>query len=167
MAKQAFQFLDAVALTNSVVTENGTYVLTSSASVSNTVGLKSMKLVIEYSNINPDFGAVPQTFDIDAVVEGRFGARWFPIAYQFTPYRNPFNGNQRIIQLQPLMSGFDAGVDDIMWVGDATRARISRQQGQLPDTEFRLCILVTERGYGGSGAFQGVTVTALGEAFDA
>lgn len=177
MPKQSFSFYNNQTFNNSVVTGNGTFLLSSSASINNSVGsLKSLKLVTEYSNISPDFGENPQTFDLDVVVEGQFGTRWFPIAYQFSPYRNSFNGDQRIIQLQPNIAGFDAGVDDVVFVGDSTIARISRQQGSLPDSAFRMCILITERGYveetpgvwvPGPGSFQGVTISALGEAFDA
>jgi len=179
MAKQSFSLFEDQEFNNSVVTGNGTFLLASSAAVNNSVGgFKSLKLVVEYSNVVPEFGDNPQTFDLDVVVEGKFADRWFPVAYQFTPYRNPMNGNQRIIQLQPSIAGFDAGVDDVIYVGDSTIARISRQQGSLPDSQFRMCLQVTERGWvetspgsgvwqPGPGSFQGVTVTAVGEAFNA
>lgn len=177
MPKQSFSFYQDTVLTNASVTGNGTFTLGNSTPVNNSVaGFKSLKLVTEYSDIVPSFGENPQTFDIDVVVEGLFSGRWYTIAYQFTPYRNPNNGNQRIVQLQPTISGFDAGVDDVVFVGDSTIARISRQQGSLPDSQFRMCVLVTERGYTetspgvwvpGPGSFQSVKISALGEAFDA
>jgi hypothetical protein len=181
MSKQAFTFFDNVTINNTQVTGNGTFLLASSTPFNNgssTTGFKSLKLVVEYGEISPPFGNDPQTFDVDVVVEGLFGTRWTPLAYQFTPYRNPNNGNTRIIQMQPSLSGFDAGVDDVVFVGDATLARISRQQGVLPDSQFRMCLLVTERGYvestpgsgvwvPGPGSFQSVKISAFGEAFDA
>ena len=170
--KQEFTLWNNQAFTASGagINANGTYELATSDGVNNAVGgFRSLKLIMEYSDISPDFGVNPQTFDIDSVVEGYNSnlLRWYPVAYQFTAYRNPMNGNTRIIQLQPSLSGFDAGVDDIMWVGDSTLARVSRQQGNLPDTQFRVRITVTERGYGGPGAFQSVSISAYGEAFDA
>lgn len=137
--------------------------------IQNAGGFKSLRLVIQYDEVAPGFGSVPQSFDIDAEVEG-FNSSvdlWFPLAYQFRPFSNPGQGAKRIIMMLPSMAGFDAGVDDIIWIADKTEARISRQQGNLPDSKFRVKLKVTERDFGGPGAFQSVKLTAFGEAFDA
>lgn len=171
MAKQAFTLWDNAILTNAVVTGNGTFDLAISDEQPNTVALRSLKLVTSYEDILPpsqdaNGDTQPISFGIDAVVEGEFGGKWFPIAYQFTSASRAERGPMRIVQLQPSIAGFDAGVDDIMYVGDEVIARTSRQQGNLPDTKFRVRLRVTERDFGGPGAFQSVKVSAMGEAFD-
>jgi hypothetical protein len=172
MAKQTFTIWDNFPINNTAITGNGTFELAVSAEQINTVDLRSMKLVLDYQSILPPSedaqgNTLPISYDIDAVVEGYFGGRWYPIAYQFSPMNRPSRGPTRILQLQPDIAGFDAGVDDIIFVGNSVVARVSRQQGNLPDTKFRVCILATERDFGGPGAFQSLVLSASGEAFDA
>ena len=85
-----------------------------SAEQQNSVALRSLKLVMEYEDILPN--QLPFGFGIDCVVEGKFGSKWFPVAYQFSEFNRPTRGPTRIIQLQPGIAGFDAGVDDLVYV---------------------------------------------------
>lgn len=170
MPKQDFLVFNQEVVTSSSlgIDGNGTFELTG-PEISNAASFKSLRLVMQYDGVTPGFGQVAQSFDIDCEVEGYNGSvdLWFPIAYQFRSFRNPEQGKKRIIMMLPSMAGFDAGVDDIVWVADKTEARISRQQGNLPDSRFRVKVKVTERDFGGAGAFQSVNITAFGEAFDA
>lgn len=178
MPKQTFTLWNEQVITaaNALepVTSDGTFKLAVSAPVSNSQGaLRSLRLVLRYDSITPDAPELPedpsQTFDISAIVEGRGedGTQWFPVAYQFSPFKATYQGRERIIILQPNILVLDLGVDDIIFVNDATRARVSRQQGAVPDTEMRVALSVTERGFGQGGAFQSVKISGFGELFDA
>lgn len=166
MAKQAFIFWEDQVITAAElgINGNGTYELALSAEQTNSTALRSLKLVMEYADILPN--VLPFGFDIDCIVEGQFGSKWVPVAYQFSPFNRPTRGPTRIIQLQPEIAGFDAGVDDIIYANDMTIARISRQQGILPESNFRVKVTVTERDFGGAGAFQSVKLSGMGEAFN-
>lgn len=176
MPKQTFTLWNNQTITalDAGVNANGTFHLATSAEISNSQSaLRSLQLILRYDSVIPEApqlaGEPAQTFDISAIVEGRSedGTQWFPIAYQFSPFRSSFQGSERILMLQPNIIVIDLGVDDVIYVNDGVRARVSRQQGAVPDTAFRVCVTVTERGYGGGGAFQSVTLTGFGELFDA
>lgn len=152
--------------TDAGIDGNGTFELALSDSVSNILSIAKLELIIEYANIDPDFGAIPQSFIIDAVVEAERNNKWYPIAYQFSSYKNNQSGSLRIIKLETTLSGFDAGVDDIIFAGNTTIARVSRQQGGVPGSGFRVKLLVTEFDHGGAGAFESVTISASGELYD-
>lgn len=168
MGAASFTLASNIQKTNSVVTANGLYDLWLSADQSNPLGLTSLKMVIDYKDSSPGYGGPALTFEIGFVIEARIGSNWYPIAYQFEPYRAPTDGNgkKRILVLQPDISTFDAGIDDVMWVGGETVARVSRQQGKLGDL-WRARMIVRENGYGGAGAFQSVTFDCYGETYDA
>ncbi|RKZ92521.1 MAG: hypothetical protein DRQ40_08660, partial [Gammaproteobacteria bacterium] len=169
-AVDTFVFWDKVELTaaDAGINANGTFTLALSSEHSNSpAGNPMLKMVMTYDGITPDFGSVPQTFDIDCVIEGKNGNEWFPVAYQFAPFRKSKEGRIRILSLEPSVAGFDAGVDDVMFVGDTVEARVSRQQGRLPATSFRVRVSVTERDYGGPGSFQEVCLSGFGEVFGA
>lgn len=155
-------------LNNTAITGNGVFTLFTSATINNSVGLASGRVILDYSSANPsDNGTNTITYAITAVLEGLQDSVWYPVAYQFEPYKgNSANGNQRIMVVQPGIQAFDAGIDDIIWVGDTTIARVSRQQGKLP-TALRLKMVCKENGFGGSGAFQSVVVKAMLEMYDA
>lgn len=154
-------------INNTAITGNGIFTLFTSSTINNTFGLTSARLVLDYSSPNPaDNGSNTITYSIGAILEGLQDSIWYPVAYQFEPYKgNSANGNQRIVVVQPGIQSFDAGIDDIIWVGDTTIARISRQQGRLP-ASLRLRIICKESGYGGSGAFQSMILKAMLEMYD-
>jgi len=173
MAKQTFTLWDNELFTalDAGVDGDGTFDLAISEEQSNSVSLRSLKLIMQYRSIAPPAEDAQgntqyQSFGLDCLVEGDFGGSWVPVAYQFTPFNRPSRGETRIIQLQPSIAGFDAGVDDIMYVGDSTIARVSRQQGVLPDSKFRVRIRLTERGFGSANAFESILLSGMGEAFD-
>jgi len=154
-------------LTNVDITGNGVFTLFAGTTVNNSVGLPCARLVLDYASIVPeDTGNNPISYSISPVLEGLQDQVWFPLAYQFEPYKGAgWNGHQRIVVLQPGISTFDAGVDDSVWVGDTTIARISRQQGRACQS-MRLKVVCKESGFGTAGAFQQVHLTALLELFD-
>ncbi len=147
------------------LTANGTALLWCSADQNNSTGQKSLRLVVRYDNVSPDFGSVPLTFELVAVVETKIGSKWSKSAYQFQPYRNSLGAEEHIIMLQPDAVVIDQGIPDVIYYGDEEQALIHRQQGKLGDV-WRACVYVTERGYGGPGAFASVKLTALAETFD-
>ena len=172
MAGEKFTIETNKALDSSAITENGRHQLYTSPSVSNASGnsgylYDSLRLVIDYENLNPDLRT---EFDIQAIVEssnGEDGAdqRWFPVAYQFEPfYRSDF-GPKREILLQPNLIVIDVGIDDIVYVG-GFEAAVSRQQGKL-GSDFRVVLILNERGFGTPEAFSGVDVSIYGEMFSA
>lgn len=169
MGSNKFAIADDLAINNGSISTNGSHVVYSSPVQSNSVGLSSLECVVEYANVLPEFGAIPITYRIYAVVEGRNDSgnsqRWYPIAYQFEGFRRDDDGRQRVIRMQPNMNTFDSGIDDIVYVGGETIARISRQQGQLPEA-WRVCVIVEEFDAGGAGAFQSANISIYGETFD-
>ena len=117
---------------------------------------------LDYHQLNP---VDIYSSGIGVVVEALNGGKWFPAAYQFEPYRNSENGNQRLIFLQPDISTYDDGIDSIVYVGDRTIARISRQQGRI-GSSFRVRVILSENNYGTANAFQNVTMSIYGELYD-
>lgn len=153
--------------TNSVVTGNGTFVLYQGATVSNNNALPCARLIVDFSNpVSVDDGVINPSYGITCVLEGIQDGVWYPVAYQFEPFRgNPDNGSQRILIVGPDISTYDTGIDDIVWVAETTSARISRQQGRIP-AQIRLKILVRESQFGTANAFSSVTIRALLELHD-
>lgn len=162
----AVSFCDAV-LTNSAVTGNGTFTIFTSSNVTNNNDIKSLRVVAKYSNPVPlDGNPDPTAYSIQCVIEGRVNTDvWYPIAYQYEPWRNFDEGDQRIILLQPNLSTIDTGIDDIIYAGGATVARLSRQQG-VAANPMRLRVLLRETAYGTPQAFQSIHLEVKGELFD-
>lgn len=150
---------------------NGTFDLFVGNQITNPNNMPSARLVVNYSNIQPvSDGSVALQFGLSVVLEGlAANGTWFPCAYQFESFKDSANGNTRVIVLQPDISDFNTGIDDIMYVADATVARISRQQGKMPGA-FRARVVLRENGWTagvrGPGAFQQVNVTITGELYD-
>lgn len=170
MSKAPFELWDAAVFTlaDTGLAGDGTVVLAESAFVANQNNpvLRAMNLIIEYDATPDGAGGLP-SFEIGAVVEGKNGAHWYPIAYQFSPYRYPQQGRKRIITLDPDATVLDAGVDDIVYVANEVQAKINRQQGTVPDEGIRVRLLLTEYDFGGPNSFQQATVTAYGELYNA
>lgn len=156
------------AFTNASITANGTYDLFVGVTQNNNNNLPSLRAVVDFSNFSPmEGGAVNPKYAITCLIESIQNGVWYPVAYQFEPYRgNPGNGHQRVIILQPGLVTFDVGLDDVVWVGDTTIARISRQQGKL-GSSFRLRVVLKEDGFGTPDAFQGGTIRVVAELHDA
>jgi len=152
---------------NTPITGNGSFTLITSNDLPNANNFNSLRMVIEYKITTP--ASNDRNFDITAVVESSNEVNptpmWYPIAYQFNSFRRDIQGTSRILILQPNMSTFDTGVDDVVFVA-GERARISRQQGKLGG-EFRLRIAILESGFGGPGGFQDMLISAYGERFNA
>ncbi len=162
MASQSFTLLNNQVLSLPGITSNGVYDLYTSATQNNNNNLPSIRMVIDYHQLNP---VDIYSSGIGVVVEALNGGKWFPAAYQFEPYRNSENGNQRLIFLQPDISTYDDGIDSIVYVGDRTIARISRQQGRI-GSSFRVRVILSENNYGTANAFQNVTMSIYGELYD-
>lgn len=151
------------------VSANGDYDLFVSAPVTNVLDQwTAARIVIDYEAAVPDWYSVGRNWDIFAVIEannGQSGAnqRFFPIAYQFEPYRNPGQGKQRVLLFGQQVPNAE-GVDDIVYIGGVV-ARISRQSSKVL-TDFRVRLSLREYGFGTPQAFQSVTVSIYGDLFN-
>lgn len=165
MAQQSFTLATNLVRASSAV--EGTSDLFVSSPIQNNNNLPNCRLVVVYDNITPDNSLNAQkTFGLTAVLEALLDGKWFPVAYQFEPFQNPDNGKQRIIVMQQDVQSFDAGIDDVVYVADATVARISRQQGKATGT-MRVRIILRENDADNVGAFSSVSLTIFGEFYDA
>lgn len=142
--------------------------LASSAEFSNSVvRANSVVVTLDYELITPDITAGLPPFSIGAVLEVKdANAKWNPAAYQFTPYRNSESPPKRIIRMQPDVQEFNAGIDNSVFPIDREIARISLQQGKLPETAFRVCLLLVDNDPSGPNKFVSVRVSASGEQYD-
>tara|TARA_R110002074_G_scaffold402324_1_gene607067 strand:+ start:136028 stop:136513 length:486 start_codon:yes stop_codon:yes gene_type:complete len=161
MAQDKFVLADNITIDNTAITANGEYDIFISDTKTNSVGLPSLRVVVEYSLLTP----VDIIGGINVVVESENNGSWYPIAYQFEAYINSQQGDKRIIMLQPDMSTYNDGVDSIIWFANKTEGRISRQQGKV-GTSFRVRVDLVENGFGGPYAFQSVKLNILGELYD-
>lgn len=162
MAQQSITIINAQVLSAGGVTGNGVFDLYVSATQNNNNALPGIRLIMDYSELqSPELPG-----GITAVVEAMNGSNWFPVAYQFEPFRNVDQGNQRIVYMAPGIDTYSDGIDSIVYVGGSTVARVSRQQGRV-GSSFRLRLLLEETAFGGGNAFQSVRVSAYGELFDA
>ena len=123
----------------------------------------SLRINIDYNNLVPDIG----NFAIGAIVEQEVSAEvWNPIAYQFSAHRTVYQGSSRIIVLQPNIDSFNQGIEDVVYPVDKEVARISRQQGKLPEAKFRLRIMLSDADPQGPYKFEQVKITANGEKYN-
>lgn len=155
---------DAV-LGNGVFTVFESPVLVNDTSQTN---FNSLRLVADFSDLQNAGGTDPVDFlgGLTCVVEGQIGNVWHPVAYQFEPLRNLDQGKQRIVILQPDMQTFDAGIDDIVFLGGSTAARISRQQGRV-GPRFRVRVQCSETDFSGPYAFRGARIQLTLERYNA
>lgn len=131
-------------------------------SQSNNNGLPSLRLVVDYSDMIPN--DIPGGLSV--IVEASNNGLYIPIAYQFEPYRNAENGNQRLLLLQPNMNTYNDGIDSVVYTGGRTVARISRQQGRV-GASFRVRVLLHEEpGIPESQRFQSVKIAIHGDLND-
>jgi hypothetical protein len=161
MAQDKFVLADNVTVDNSAITANGEYDLFISSTKTNSVGLPSLRVVVDYETLVP----VDLIGGLNIVIESENNGVWYPVAYQFEAFINAQQGNKRIIMLQPNMSTYNDGVDSIIWFANKTEGRISRQQGKV-GTEFRVRMALVENGFGGPYAFQSIKFNILGELYD-
>lgn len=145
-------------------------VLASSGEVENGPTARPSLLVeLEYELITPNITAGSPPFSLLAVIETKTPTtpvRWVPLMYQFSQIRNLGDPTKRILRMQPDISDFNAGIDDSIFLINRESARISRQQGFLPDQPFRVCILVVDNDPTGPNKFVSAVVSASGERYD-
>jgi hypothetical protein len=137
--------------------------LAQSSAISNATGQKGCRVVADFLSVIPD--APGGSFELTLLIEGKSTlGNWYPVAYQFSPFKYTALAPERQLILQPDISDFNTGIDDSVYVSREI-ARISRMQGFLPSTEFRVCLMLMDNNPGPNG-FQSVTVTAVGERYD-
>jgi len=123
----------------------------------------SVRVTIKYSSLQPNIGS----FSIGAILEGKdVNEEWVPLAYQFSPYRYINQAPTRHIILQPDMDTYNLGIDDVVFPVNDELARISRQQGRLPESLFRVRVVLEDSDPSGAGAWVQVAVTASGEMYN-
>lgn len=126
----------------------------------------SLMLTVNYDAVTPDITNGLPPFALSVTIEAKdSNGNWSPVAYQFSEWRNTQQPARRVIRMQPDISDFNAGIDDSVFIGSEI-ARISRQQGFLPESDFRVRLIVVDNDPTGPNAFQSVTVSAAGERYD-
>jgi len=124
----------------------------------------SVRVVLNYEGLQPNFG----NFFIGCLVEAKDDSgKWTPIGYQFTPLRSTQQAPQRIIIIQPNLDTFNSGIDDIVFPVDREVARISRIQGALPESKYRVRVILKDNDPSAASAFQNVTVSGSVEKYNA
>lgn len=154
-----------VEATSYTINANETVHLLTSAEITNDSGTiyDSLKVVIRYAELVNDGGSSK----IGAVVEAKDGnGNFYPILYQFSPMVQLNQGPERILIMQPDLSDFNAGIDDVIFPVNETVGRISRHQGILPESTFRVCILLVDSDPNGTEPFVSLKVSAEAEQYN-
>lgn len=137
---------------------------------SNSIGDSSLRLVVKYDELTPndnDGSQVAPSYEIGLLIEGRdANNNWFPIGYQFNGVKRTDLANPRTILLQPDISDFFSGVDDSVFVAGREIARISRQQGILPPSAFRVRLILIDQDPTGPGHFVSGVISVVGEKYN-
>ena len=120
----------------------------------------NIEIYVEYSSPVPDFGTVPQTWRLYALVEKNFAGRWVPLVEQATGWASENNGNRRMFVVSTGVGTDSDGVE--FWPTEDTREL--RKYGRV-EYDFRVKILLDEWGAGGPGAFQSANVTVFGDTY--
>jgi len=165
MAADAFAIWNDEVVNNSLVIENGEYLLAESDLITNQPGHSSLRLTIEYNDVLPI--SVAWNFDLTALVlapSNEQNPRWAVIAHQFNPFRRDIQGKIRTIELGPHLPNMES-VDDIVYYGNRSRERASLRPGRLSGTGFKLRIMLSEYSYGLPAAFQSMNLSAYGEMY--
>lgn len=154
-----------VEASNFTINPNETVHLLTSAEIGNNSGTiyNSLKVILSYKDLTPDGGSAK----IGAVVEAKdVNNKFHPILYQFSPLVQANQGLERTLIMQPDMSDFNAGIDDVIFPVNEAIARISRHQGILPESTFRVCILLVDSNPTGPDAFVSLKVSAEAEQYN-
>ena len=101
---------------------------------------KAAEITVKYDNLQwSGSGGVPE---LQAVIEAKAdNGQYFPIGYQFNPFRIDYDGQFHTIVVDPNVFWSDAGVSNIVYVGGRTIGEVSPQQVALP-TDWRICVHV-------------------------
>ena len=123
----------------------------------NNNGFNSIKVIIDYKDINPDVCDC----SITAVIEEEiYTDVWVAIANQFEGFAIEGNTSRRIIVLSPQFNS-NPGTDEVIAVPNGN-IRVSNTTGVAP-SKFRLRIYVQD--FGGNG-LQSLTLSAYGRKFN-
>lgn len=162
---ESFIIWDEQAIDNSAVTGNGQYHLLTSPIQTNSPERTSLQLNVEFIDI-PEDDAIQNTFLLEVIIESvNASGKTAILAKQFEPYVKAFKGKKREIIIQPNLFISDPGTDIVETIGNDVDTRISKFQGKLPEN-YRVCLILTENGFGSSGAFQSGKITVFGERYN-
>lgn len=85
---------------------------------------------------------------------------WVPLVSQGQSFIKQALYPQRILQLDPLVSASDSGLDSVISPLGQDTLRITREKGSLPARPFRVCIRLIDNDPAGSFPFTSVVVNA-------
>lgn len=144
------------------VDSNGTFRLYESAKIDSPNSENGLEVVITYKGMTPDPSNGGTNFRVSAIIETEdIAGNWHPFHSQYESFVRPAddqNDQKHIIKCDPKIFNLDEGVINDVSDGFAIVARESRKQALLPD-DFRVVILLSENGFGTTGAFQSIPVT--------
>ena len=157
MTVTAFSLVDNQTYLPADIVDDHIYV---SADQSNGTGSdksSSIRAVVDYHDLQSTDGTV----ELQALVEGKsVDGTYYPIAYQFEPFQLTGFEQSRSIVMQPDMFWFDAGIDNIVFIGNTTVQQVSNQTGILTDT-WRFCVRITDP----NNTFTSVRMSIFGERY--
>lgn len=126
----------------------------------------SIKISIDYQVLTPDISGA--SFFLNAFLEFKDALGNYKLAMtQFNSHNRSRNGPLRIMIMQPNIDTFNLGVDDIVFPIDRTLCRISRAQGELPQGEFRVKMVLQENNPAGANPFVSVRISGEVEQYNA
>ena len=141
------------------VTGNGIFRLYESPVITNQ-NRNSLEVTIDYGDPIPDPMVGGTNFRLTAWLETLDDSgNAYVFHNQFETYVARQQGNVHRMIMEPGLFVLDEGVVVDMWNGQEVIARESKKGGVTPDN-FRVVIALIENGFGTSGAFQSIEVSA-------
>lgn len=123
----------------------------------------ALTCTITYGAPTPDGADGGTAFHVWASIEAQDpDGGWYLLAAQNADYYHSGVNPGRRIVVDPGATVSNPGVDDQVWVGEASML-VSTHRAQLPATAFRLRIAVQDQAPDSAGAFASVPVTASWE----
>lgn len=155
MSATPFDLLTSEVLTDADVVNGLVYV---SPDQNNSPYQPNLRLVADYVGMSPADGS----FSLQALVEGKASnGQYYPMAPQNDPFYGFFDQKREIVA-DAAMFWPDAGIDNLIQVGNVQIARISPVQVTLPDV-WRVCIHATAEQPGAT--LGSVTISLYGEVY--
>lgn len=99
---------------------------------------KGAEITLSFDNLVSD-----DQVHFQAILEGKTSTgKWIPRAYQFDSFRASNTKQDRVILADPSILWLDAGISNIVYVGNKTIAEISPQAVTLPET-WRIVVKIS------------------------
>lgn len=162
MATTQFQLENNVTKTPADIVTNaqGKKFIYTSADQANGTGQDlstGLRVIVDYTAMAGD-----NATHLQAIVEAKsLQGTYYPLAYQFEIMKPVLAPQVHQIVLQPDMFWLDAGIGNLMFVGNKSIAVVSNQQGIMPQI-WRVRVQLTDLNL----AFASVTMNIYGERFN-